>query len=462
MRIMLVRPRSSPETIGLQHLMLVEPLELEVLCALVHPPDEVVLVDLVMEKGSFRQHLMRVRPDVLGLTGYITHVPVMLEHCREAKGLLPRTVTVVGGVHCEVCPDDLDDPSVDFRVIRNATRTFPGLLEHLRTSHPLPAGVLTRGERLEAARLLALDSWMPQPDRSQTERHRHRYHYIFHQPVALIKTAFGCPHTCRFCFCRAITGGSYQVRPLEEVFDELAELREENVYIVDDDFLASRNRLEAFLQGVEVRGLRKQYLIYGRADFIAANPRLMEQFRNLGLRTVIVGFESFFEPELRSYHKGSGVEVNHRAMETLNRLGIDCYATLIVPPDWDHHRFRECGRILTRLGIHYVNLQPLTPLPGTDWPDPGESLILGRENFTEWDLAHVALRPSRMSLSEFYRHLIALYDRVLFQPRVLLSYLRQYRPVQLWRMAVGASRVRRQYMEKMREAASGEKRSPGS
>lgn len=50
MKILMVRPRPSPTTIGLQHVMIVEPLELEVLGALTGREDTVRIVDLILEK----------------------------------------------------------------------------------------------------------------------------------------------------------------------------------------------------------------------------------------------------------------------------------------------------------------------------------------------------------------------------------------------------------------------------
>ncbi|HRQ29880.1 MAG TPA: hypothetical protein PLU49_07380, partial [Saprospiraceae bacterium] len=53
LKILMVRPKPSPETIGLQHLMVVEPLELEILYALKRPQDEALIVDLIIEKKPF-------------------------------------------------------------------------------------------------------------------------------------------------------------------------------------------------------------------------------------------------------------------------------------------------------------------------------------------------------------------------------------------------------------------------
>ena len=120
----MIRPRPAEETIGLQHLMIVEPLELEVLGALVPPGDEVHIVDMILEKKDLLHFLGKINPDILCITGYITHLPVMTEYCRLAKKFNPSVVTIVGGIHIELFPEDIEDESVDYRIIRNATRAF--------------------------------------------------------------------------------------------------------------------------------------------------------------------------------------------------------------------------------------------------------------------------------------------------------------------------------------------------
>ncbi len=455
MKILFVRPRPSKETIGLQHVMVVEPLELEVLAALVGPDDTPVVVDMILERKPFAFYLRREKPDVVCVTGYSTHIGIMKEYCRAAKEWRADVVTVVGGVHCEVCPDDLDDPSVDFRVVRNAATVFPRLLDHLRGRDGLPECVLRAGAVVEDRGLPPFDFSIPMPLRSLTARYRGRYFYIFHDRVALLKTAFGCPYKCTFCFCRAITAGRYFERPMEDVMAELKAIEEREVYIVDDDFLVDRGRVLAFIEENRRRGLDKRYLLYGRADFIAHNPDVIRAFKDVGLATVIVGFESFFEEELLQYRKGVSVECNREAMEVLRDNGIDCYATVIIPPGWERKQFARCGAIMKSLGIHYVNLQPLTPLPGTGYEVREERLAIGREDYARWDLAHVTLRPEHMTVAEFYRAVIDLYNVVLFQPAILRGYVRRYRPAQIWKMTVGTLRVRRQYLRKIREATNG-------
>ena len=83
MRVMLVRPAVPPHTIGLKHIMICEPLELEYVAAGLNGHD-VEIVDLILERG-FESRLRRFRPDVVGTSCYISGVNEVIKICRTAK-----------------------------------------------------------------------------------------------------------------------------------------------------------------------------------------------------------------------------------------------------------------------------------------------------------------------------------------------------------------------------------------
>jgi len=453
MKVLLVRPRQPVETIGLQHIMVVEPLELEVIGALVHAPDEVRIVDLILESKPLERFLERERPDLVGFTGYITNVGVVHDLARRTKRFDPAIRTVVGGPHAEICPQDFDIPEIDYRVVRNATTQFPRLLAHLAGAAPRPDAVLATGESCDLSKLPDFDFTYPLPRRDLTAQYRERYFYLHQDRVALMKTSFGCPYTCTFCFCRILTRGRYQVRTLDSVFEELEGLKETEVYIVDDDFLISRERVLAFIEGVQKRGLRKHFQVYGRADFIAGNPDVIEKFRAAGLRVVIVGLESFEDADLRSYDKRIRSDINVRAMEVLNRNDIDVYATIILSPTWTKDDFSRLDRFIDRLKIRFANLQPLTPLPEIEYQIDDSHLVARRDDWAKWDLAHVTVRPTNLSVREFYAQTIRLYHRMIWRPANILKNIKYPLHMQ-YRILRGLARVERQYAKELRDAAS--------
>ncbi len=450
MKIMLVRPRPPRETIGLQHVMTVEPLELEVIAATVADEHEVIIVDMILESAPLEGFLHEHRPDLVAVTGYITHMDVIKKYCRQIKAVNPAIVTVAGGVHIEKNPGDVDCPALDYRVVRNGTTTFPELVVRLGLGETgPPAGILAAGEI--PGELPPLDFTYPMPRRELTRRYWDRYFYVFHSPVAAIKTSFGCPGLCNFCYCRELTDGMYVERPLPDVLDELESIDQTEVFIVDDNFLASRRRLDGFLDGVREREIDKHYLVFGRADFIIRHPELMARFRDAGLRTVIVGLESFRDGELDAMKKGISAAENEQALHILKDLGLDCYAAIILSPDWDAEDFAHLRRKVREYGIEFANYQPLTPLPGTGLAAEDQDLLIPRTSYADWDLAHLVVRPSRMSVAEYYDQIMRLYTASVIHPRTLVRHLRTH-PGHFLRVAHGAWRVYRQYQFKKREA----------
>jgi radical SAM superfamily enzyme YgiQ (UPF0313 family) len=422
------------------------------MAAVAGPTHTCMIVDMILEKQPLGKILLQFRPHLFCTTGYITHMPVIKGYCWLAKQLLPGVHTVVGGVHTEKFPEDTDHPAIDFRVVRNATRSFPLLLHHIEQGAPLPAGVLAQGQVLKPENLPAFDFYFPKPLRDLTAKYRKKYFYVFHSKVALLKTSFGCPYTCNFCFCRQITDGHYHARPLDEVIEELKEIKEKEVYIVDDDFLLSPTRLTEFIKRVKEENIRKRYLVYGRADFIASHPDLIGQLHEIGLRTVIVGIESFSDSELQSFEKRTSQAINEQALKILHDHGVECYGAVITSPEWTEEDFRRTGDKLLALGLRFVNLQPLTPLKGTGVQVSDADLVIARNDFPKWDLAHVAIRPKHMSLYRYYKNLLRLYERILFSPGNMLHHALHEPPGIQWKLARGLVRVYRQYLERIKDA----------
>jgi radical SAM superfamily enzyme YgiQ (UPF0313 family) len=238
---------------------------------------------------------------------------------------------------------------------------------------------------------------------------------------------------------------------MDEVIRELMDIKEENIYIVDDDFLTDQKRLNLFVSELRKNKIEKYFLVYGRADFIANNPDLIAELKSVGLRTVIVGFESFSETELEKFNKRTTLGDNTKAMAILNENNIDCFATIILSPDWDKNDFKQMVDKVKELGIQYVNLQPLTPFPKTAISYHDDKLLIKKHEFEKWDMAHICVKPTRMTVSDYYRNILKAYYKILFRRRVLWSHFRRYRLVMLWKMLIGSQKVTNQYKRKLRE-----------
>lgn len=451
LKILLLRVMPDPETIGLQHVMVCEPLELEYLAAnLSADGHETKIIDMILERRPLEAFLTEFQPEVVLMSGYITHVGTLKDTARAIKAWNPETLIGVGGVHAEVVPED-------FLAAPNETPVFDRVFTNKKevgVRHPLPTLNVVQEARvwLGATRETAASQGLLPPDRSSTARYRDKYYYMFHNPCALIKTSYGCPYDCSFCFCREITGGVYSERPIHDVIEELRTIPEEEVYIVDDDFLVSAERVQNFCDALDASKLNKKFLIYGRADFVARNEHLIERFKKSGLRAVIIGLESVRAQDLTTYSKRTSLEENEKAAAILRRHGIELYGTLILGMDFDKEDFNTLNRWLKANRVHFVNLQPLTPLPGTAiFDDFKDRLMVPREDYPKWDLAHLVLKPQKLSVRGFYWEMLKLYHKRVASPAHVVELIRRYGLMTVLRLSMGSARVSFQYLKKIRQ-----------
>ena len=112
MKILLVQPAKSPKTIGGEEVFIYEPLALEDLASAIEGDHEIKILDLRLEK-SFHAALEAFDPDLVGLTAYTVHVNVVKRLFEEVKAWKAKTLTVVGGHHATVLPEDFCVPSID-------------------------------------------------------------------------------------------------------------------------------------------------------------------------------------------------------------------------------------------------------------------------------------------------------------------------------------------------------------
>ena len=449
LRILLLRPRPPKETIGLQHVMICEPLELEYLVGNIDKAKaSVKIIDMILEKKPIEFFINKYKPHIVGMTAYITHVGAVKEIARKIKRLSNQTITVVGGVHAEVVPEDFTSKYIDCIICSNPVETFIKIIDRVRAGEDTKEieGTYAKGKkhvRTSSYNILP-------PDRSSVKRYRKKYYYMFHNPCALIKTSLGCPYTCSFCFCKEITGGKYFARKIDEVMEELESIKEREIYIVDDDFLFNEDRLNLFCDELEKRNIHKRFLVYGRADFIASHEKVIGRLSRHGLSAVIVGVESVREKDLKDFNKRSSLENNEKAIRILQKYGIELYATMILQPDFTKKDFRQIEDYIIGLNVSFVNLQPLTPLPGTEiYDDYKDKILVPRKDYAMWDLAHIVLEPKYMSIRQYYYQIIKTYARIVLRPDNIIKMLKKYGIKEVAKMWWGSQFVSLQYIGKI-------------
>lgn len=443
MKILLVRALPHPKSINLQSFMISEPLEFEYLSQVLKTNGhEVDFVDLLIEKAPLTAFLKQKNYDFACFTAYINLVGQIKQLAKIVKQYNPHIYTVVGGVHAEVVPEDFLSPEIDYILFANGIDTLNQLLklEDHATRLLLP-GVYQPGK----ARPKNLPLNLPLPDRKLTAKYRKHYHYIYHEHCATLKTSFGCAYHCSFCFCTQIS--PFHERPLDEVIEEIKAIEEDNIFIVDDNFLYNRERIEAFCQALHQEGIKKQFIAFGRADFIAENEDIIALLAKTGFQAIFVGIESFKNQELNDLRKRTTVEINTRAIRILERNGLDCYSGIIVGEDWERHDFDALIAYLNQFEHPLVNIQPLTPMPGTPYFKHYQGEItVPRERYELWDMAHIVFKPKKISKRNFYYHILRAYLKTSVTRKQRQYLKRKYGKKIYKRVKKGAKTIYWQYV----------------
>ena len=428
MNILLIEPAKSPVTIGGEDVFMYEPLALEYLGAGVPAGHSVRILDMRIDP-----HLMPVleqfRPDVVGVTAYTVHVNGVRRLFEQIRAWNPDVLTVVGGHHATVVPQDFHTPAIDLIVLGEGVFTFREIVDRRaagRGFDDIPGVAFDRDGDLvktDGAAETDLDAF-PFPDRSLTAAYRHRYFGEWMRPLASIRTSKGCPFRCTFCALWKLAGGRYFRRDPARVVEELAGIEEEYVFFADDESLVDAARMKRLAEAIAAAGIRKQFFMYGRSDTIARNPELMALWRDVGLVRIFVGLEFFRDEDLEYVHKGSTLQENARAVQICHDLGIEVYASFIVRPEFGPEDFAACRRYCRELGLSFATFAVLAPLPGTDlYAQKKDELITHDYDF--FDFIHTVL-PTTLPLRDFYAEYARLTGSAVSSVKGLAT-LRRYK-----------------------------------
>ena len=197
--------------------------------------------------------------------------------------------------------------------------------------------------------------------------------------------------------------GSYSVRPIEDVVDEIASIDCENIYFIDDDFLFDRRRIERFIALVRERGIRKKYVCYGRADFVAANPGLMRELKDIGFYYVLTGLEAADGRHLKAYNKKTAPQTNAEAVRILNETGINMMGMFIVDLDFRRKDFLAVYKWIRKHDLRHSAISIYTPEMSSEQFSAYRSRLITKDP-GQWDYLHVVAKPANMSVKRYYMY----------------------------------------------------------
>lgn len=427
MKILLIEPAKPSLSLGGDDVFLYEPLALEYLAAGISPEHNVKILDMRLEKDLVKT-LREYQPDIVGITGYTIHVNVIRDLFQQIKSWNGTVLTVVGGHHATVQPGDFNSPDIDLIVQGEGVFPFQEIVRRHQNKQAFSGitGVISPGFQVGyqalVPQMIDLDE-LPFPRRSLTKSYRKEYYSDWMKPLASIRTSKGCPYRCKFCALWKLTGGKYLTRKPEKILEEISQIEEDWIFFADDESMLNAERMSRLADLIVESGIQKQYFCYARSDTIARNPQLFKKWREIGLERVFVGLEFFRDEDLAYINKRSSTGDNEHAVQILQELDIDVFASFILRPEFTQGDFSKLRKYLRAMDLMFASFAVLTPLPGTDlYQEVREEIIV--DNYDYYDFIHTLL-PTRLPLSQFYQEYYSLYVKGK-SLKNHLKYLRKY------------------------------------
>ena len=275
----------------------------------------------------------------------------------------PHLKVMVGGPHPTLMTEQTAAVrEFDFIFTHEAEVTLPRLL---KLFPDIPR--ISRGEIP-----LDLDA-LPVVDRTLAPEGEATWFSGLEAPFFSITASRGCLYKCTFCQPaeRAVFGDKVRKRSVDNILDELEFLsRDYNMQsfmIHDDCFTQYYGWVEEYCEKKAARGMPQTFACQSRADIICKRPDLMKSLVDVGLRWLLIGFESGSDRVLDFIKKGTTVEQNIEAGRICKELGIKIFANYMFGlPTETRNEMRQTVTMMQSIKPEMYSPAIFTPAPGSD------------------------------------------------------------------------------------------------
>ena len=346
-KLLLINPVGQRSGSLLSKFSTFQPLSLAYIAAVTPSHWEIKIIDENIGEFKFEE------ADLIGITAFTSNINRAYEIARMYRE--KKIKVIMGGIHSSMLPDEALQYA-DAVVIGEVEGIWKQVIEDFESNRLLPK---YDGPRID----LSLTPIIPRHDLLHPN-------YFWNS----VQTSRGCPFSCNFCSVSRYLGTEYRQRRAKDVLSELEKIKGKYITFIDDNLIGyspeSRNRAIELFDGMMSHGLRKKWWMQTSMN-AADDEHLIKLAAQAGCMYVFIGFETLNRKTLREMKKGInlkiGVENYKSVVDKFHKYGIGVLGSFVIGNDYESLQYyKELADFLVTSDIDIVQINILTPLPGTD------------------------------------------------------------------------------------------------
>lgn len=183
--------------------------------------------------------------------------------------------------------------------------------------------------------------------------------------IGLVQFSRGCKFSCDFCSIHAFYKSTVRTRTVENVIDDVKNMKEEYIFFIDDNLFADDKRAIELFQALAFSN--KKWVCQISID-VAKNEEILKMMKKGGCILVLIGFESLNVENLKQMRKGANILYSdyEKAIKNIYSAGLMIYGTFVIGYDEDTAKStKELVEFAVKHKFAIANFNPLMPMPGT-------------------------------------------------------------------------------------------------
>jgi len=276
---------------------------------------------------------------------------------------------------------------------------------------------------------------LPVPDFSLLHYTKNNFLDFF--KLTPISTTRGCPRNCEFCTVSNIHGKVVRRRSVDLILRELRQRLYEGykrIFFVDDNFSVQPSKriplLKAMISERKKGSWFESIIIQDEVPAILkGGEKYVQLLKRAGIKTVMLGVESFDDEKLRAMHKHHKESDSEQVIRLLQKHGIIIYAFGMAKPELDDKKsIRKQFDKLKEVGVTYADMTIETPVPGTSYWEKCKTKLIAKRNgepdWDKWTFLSAVIPTKHMNPEEFQNEVKRNMQRFYSIPRAIKLFFR--------------------------------------